>query len=113
MSDELIEVTVGRVPLKVPAVIDVATTLRVAEEVNARLKEVEGRGGRIDTYAFSLLTAMSFAAELEKTRRTLAAERKENAREREQETRDLLAVLTTIREGLRAILEKAQETIAE
>ena len=97
MKRKFIEVVVGRVPLNVPIVIDKKTTLEIADEVNARLERIEDESGRIDTRAFALLAAISFAAELEQVQR-----------ERKDETREILLKLDEICDALEAALDEYQ-----
>ena len=42
---------------------DEATTLKIAEEISKRFTEIEENSARIDTLAFALFTAFSYATE--------------------------------------------------
>jgi cell division protein ZapA (FtsZ GTPase activity inhibitor) len=99
----LVDVVLGRMRLKVPMIVDQETTLRIAQKVNARLEEVEKQSDRVDSHAFALIAAMSFAAELEEVQKTLAAERKMSMEERTQETKEFFVELDKITETLRRI----------
>jgi cell division protein ZapA (FtsZ GTPase activity inhibitor) len=58
-------VTIGNARLTVPVVRDIPTTQRLAAKVTERLRDIEKRSSRIDTVAFALEAAFSFAADLE------------------------------------------------
>lgn len=58
-------VTIGNVQLTVPVVRDIPTTQRLAARVAERLQDIEKRSSRVNTVAFALEAAFSFAAELE------------------------------------------------
>lgn len=109
MNDKLIEVTVGRVRLKVPVMHDKNTTLRMARAVNARLEEIEKRSPSIDSHAFALEAAMSFAAELEQASHEFDAEKAGLIEQQNQDTRDILIALNKISEGLENLLETIQD----
>ena len=59
------EVIIAGRKLDAPVYEDKETTSRIVKRVNKRLKEIEKGSKRIDTQAFALLSAVSFAAELE------------------------------------------------
>lgn len=60
-----IQVRIGGKTLKVPVYRDRRTTLRIVKRLNERLAEIEKESPRIDTQAFALEAALSFAAELD------------------------------------------------
>lgn len=68
MSPAQIEVKLGGICLSVPVYRDPHTTHRLVAEVNQRLKEIEKKSKRIDTQAFALQAALSFAAALDKAK---------------------------------------------
>ena len=113
MSDELMEVVVGRVRIKVPVIQDKNTTLRVARAVDARLEAIEKRSPSIDSHAFALEAAMSFAAELEQARLDAANEESISREEQDQDNKEMLVALTKIHDGLKAVLETLEETQAD
>ena len=91
-----IKVQLGRFPLEVPVLDDPQTTLELVEQVNERLKEIENQGGRVDTTAYALKTALSFAADLRRSEQ-----------ERAGETKDILVALDAISDALCGILNAA------
>lgn len=86
--------------LKIPMIVDQETTLRIAQKVNARLEEVEKDSDRVDSHAFALIAAMSFAAELEEVQNALAAERKRQVEQQVQYDKDFFVELDRIAEAL-------------
>jgi len=109
MNDETIEAVVGGMRLRVPVIVDAETTQSVVDRVNERLKQIQSQSTRIDTYAFSVLAAVSFAGEVEElTRRSENAQRQAD-KERDQETRELLSALGDINKALRNVLRKVRE----
>jgi cell division protein ZapA (FtsZ GTPase activity inhibitor) len=114
---DLMEATLGHMHLKVPILVDRDTTQRIAAKVNARLAEIERNSERVDTQAFALLAAMSFAMEAEQTRLVsaaqveeaqdaLAGERQTLREESQRETRDVLVELDRIAESLKTLPKK-------
>ena len=102
MADSL-EVTVGRMTFRIPVKGDPDRTLRAVEAVNIRLRDIEENAPRIDDLLFALLTAVSFAEELEQERDAISLERKHLETERQQDTRDFLVALDKISEDLNGI----------
>lgn len=98
MSDEFVQARVAKVNLRLPVYRDKQTTLAIADEVSARVAEMEAQAGRIDSQAFALQAAFAYAAEL-------YAEKAD----READTRDLLKVLDRIAGQLKLLLEKAED----
>lgn len=94
MSGEFIQARVAKVNLRLPLYRDAATTLAIADEVTAKVAELEAEAGRIDSQAFALQAAYAFAVAL----------RQEKAA-REEDNRDLLKALDRIAEQLRRMLE--------
>lgn len=105
MSPETVEVTIGRIKMHVPMVIDEATTLRVAERVNDRLESYPMQGGKIDDLSFALRAAFEFAADFERVSRKRAEEGLRLKQEVEDDTAEIAAALDEILESLRGILE--------
>jgi cell division protein ZapA (FtsZ GTPase activity inhibitor) len=64
MKNPTVQVKIGGKTVSVPIYRDEATTLRIVEKVNRRLQEIEEESPRIDTQAFALQTAFSFAADV-------------------------------------------------
>ncbi len=91
------EVKIGRVSLQIPVYGTEDATLRIVHELNERLKRVEAESDRIDTQAFALKVAASFAAEADDLRE-----------QADQEKRELLLALHRVSESLRALLRQAQ-----
>jgi cell division protein ZapA (FtsZ GTPase activity inhibitor) len=110
MRENLVEVKLGRTKLKVPIVVDAETTHRVAEAVNERMRQIEAGSGRVDSYDFALLAAMSFASELERLLR-------ENAETQEQadaadaaDERELFVALSKINDAIKSALVDFRST---
>ncbi len=78
--------------VNVPVFEDVHTTRELAKRVSQRIAEVEMVADRIDTQAFALITAMSFAHESV----TLA-------KEQESDTEELLRRLDDLSKRLRTL----------
>ena len=100
MKIPLVEIVVGRIRMKAPLIGDEATTKQIAEQVNARLQEIEGQSDRLDSLEFALLAAMSFAAELEMGKRAVAEERAQLAESSAEATKELFGQLETIAQAL-------------
>ncbi len=64
MKTPSLQVKMGGKTVTVPIVKNEETTLRIVERVNQRLQDIEESSPRIDTQAFALQTAYSFAVEL-------------------------------------------------
>ncbi|GMV91548.1 MAG: hypothetical protein AMXMBFR82_13260 [Candidatus Hydrogenedentota bacterium] len=64
MKNPTLQVKMGGKTVTVPVYRDEATTLRIVGRVNQRLGEIEESSPRIDTQAFALQTAYTFAVEL-------------------------------------------------
>jgi cell division protein ZapA (FtsZ GTPase activity inhibitor) len=100
MKPTLIEVMLGRIRMKVPVIVDEATTLRAVDAVNARLDEIEKQSQRVDTFEFALLASLSFAGELEQTKHSVAAEREQLAESSSEDTKSFFKELDKIAEAL-------------
>ncbi len=94
MSEDFIQARVAKVNLRLPIYRDRQTTLTIADEVTARVAEMEAEAGRIDSQAFALQAAFAYAAELH-------AEKAE----RDADTRELLKVLDRIAGQLARLLK--------
>ena len=108
MKPNSIEVKIGRFPLNVPIVINEQTTLELVDKVNARLEQVEQESTIIDTHAFALIAAMSFAAELQQAKTSFAEQLEQVERERTEDTREILLALDAIYDMLRDALTEHQ-----
>ena len=64
MIEERTRVRIAGKSITVPVYHDRRTTLRLIKLVDDRIKEIEKASDRIDTQAFALEAALSFAAEL-------------------------------------------------
>lgn len=93
--EEFVQARIAKVNLRLPIYRDRQTTLAIAEEVSARVAEMEEEAGRIDSQAFALQAAFAYAAELH-------AEKAE----RETDNRELLKVLDRIAGQLARMLEE-------
>ena len=93
-----VTVTIGGIPLRVPVSDTPDHTRALAELVNRKLHEIEAQSTRIDTQAFALLTAMSFAAELSTLKHQQA-----------QDEREILLALSSILDNIREILEQVDQ----
>ncbi len=88
---------VGRYTLDIPICENEETTIRIVQQVNECLQKIEDESDRVDSMAYALKAAVSFAAELHKAEA-----------ERANETKEILLALDAISEALRAILQNAQ-----
>ncbi len=95
MSPENTEIMLGRLKLKVPVYKSAEFTQKIADEVTKRLQEIESQSDRIDTQAFALSAAMSYAIEVAKARD-----------EASSDTRQMLLALNRISEALRDLLKE-------
>ncbi len=64
MIEERTKVRIAGKSITVPVYRDRRTTLRLVKLLDERIKEIEKASDRIDTQAFALQAALSFAAEL-------------------------------------------------
>lgn len=74
MNAARIRVELGGKSIQVPVYKDRETTLALVRRVNERLAEIERDSDRIDTQAFALQAAVSFAAELQAAEQDIEAE---------------------------------------
>ena len=72
-----VDVKIGNRTFSVPRYKDNDTTYHLAKLLQDRIKEIEANSPRIDTQAFAIEAAMSFANDLLETEETLEAETKE------------------------------------
>ena len=70
MIEERTKVRIAGKTITVPVYHDRRTTLRLVKLVDDRIKEIEKANDRIDTQAFALEAALSFAAELAEAEKT-------------------------------------------
>lgn len=101
MKSETTEVTVGRMRIRVPTVVDEETTQRIAEQVNTRLQEIDSKSARIDSLQSALAAAMSFAAELETVRLDAAEEHEQSVSDHADEQREFFQALHRIADAIR------------
>ena len=64
MIEKDINARIAGKSIKVPIYRDRRTTLKLIQRLNSRIQEIEKNSDRIDTQAFALQAALSFAAEL-------------------------------------------------
>lgn len=95
MSEDFVQARVAKVNLRLPIYRDRQTTLSIADEVTARVAEMEAEAGRIDSQAFALQAAFAYAAELHAEKAA-----------RDVDTRELLKVLDRIAGQLARLLEE-------
>lgn len=95
MSGEYVQARVAKVNLRLPLYRDAATTLAIADEVTAKVAELEAEAGRIDSQAFALQAAYAFAVALH-----------EEKAGREDDNKALLKALDRIAGQLRCMLEE-------
>ncbi len=76
MSPARVRVKLAGKTIEVPVYGDSHATQQLAARVNARIKEIEERSGRIDTQAFALEAALAFAAELKAVQEAADGDRK-------------------------------------
>lgn len=93
MTNQTIRTRIAGTVLDLPLVEDEAYTAQIADKVTERFREIEAASPRIDTQAFALQAAFSFAAELER----LTADR-------EEETRELVHALARLAGRLEALI---------
>ena len=86
--------TVAGVTLDLPVYKDPETTEKIAQQVTARIKEIEEVSQRIDTQAFALTAAVMFAAEV--------AQQKEEC---DHDAADVVKALSAILARLEDIVE--------
>ena len=103
------KVTIGKLPMSVPTVVDDETTLGIAEQVNERLAEIEEESDRVDTTVFALKTAVSFASELKLARRDFAAQLRRIENDGREDTRGVLVALDAISESVRTALREYED----
>jgi NAD-dependent oxidoreductase involved in siderophore biosynthesis len=70
----LVRVTINRSVVEVPMVESPEVTDEIAEAVTRRLQEIEGEATRINTHAFALRAAHTFAADLHRCQTERARE---------------------------------------
>jgi cell division protein ZapA (FtsZ GTPase activity inhibitor) len=81
MSTPRIKAKLAGKSLEVPLYRDMRATQKLIERLNQRLKEIETSSGRIDTQAFALEAAYTFAAEAQRLLDDAEAERHETVKE--------------------------------
>lgn len=99
MTSELVRIEIAGVTITVPVYGDVMHTRRLAAEVTRRISQIEQQSTKVDTQAFALAAALSFAADLNKSQE-----------DRAQDTRALLRTLDKILTELRAILKSVDKS---
>ena len=95
MKPKEIELTLGRIRLHAPVYGSEGATRELAADVNRRLKEIEEKSQRIDTQAFALLAALSFAANVQDLKEA-----------QQEETASVLVTLDEFSESLDGLLEE-------
>lgn len=77
ISGPRIDVKIGGRTFSVPRLRDQDTTYHIAKLLQDRLKQIEAKSPRIDTQAFAIEAAMSFALDHLEAEETLDSETKE------------------------------------
>lgn len=90
-----VRIEVGGKTVHSPVFEDVHTTRELAKQVTERLKAIESESDRIDTQAFALTAAISFAHEASRLRN-----------EQEADTQDILKALDELTQRLRKLESK-------
>lgn len=75
--NETIQVRLGGVSLTVPLYQNEEDTQRLAKEINDRLKEIESKATRVDSQAFALRLAYSYALEIELLKKKVRVDQRE------------------------------------
>lgn len=99
MPPEVLTVTIGRTTVQVPVVDDEKTTLALVEAINDRIAGLEAHAKRIDSMAFALQAAFTFAADLHHAKRAHEAETREATLAMERVIQTLRDVLETAPDG--------------
>jgi cell division protein ZapA (FtsZ GTPase activity inhibitor) len=100
------KVRVAGVSIDAPVYGSAAQTEKLAERVTERMLEFEKKASRIDTQAFAILTALSFAAELHEQFDAADLERSEMKRDHQREVSDLVVQLEKVQAALRGLTEE-------
>lgn len=87
------------ITLTIPDHLHPETASRVLSELEARLTDIESKSTRIDTQAFALQTALSFALDAAEARK-----------DHDSDTREILLALDKISDQLRTLLDNIQDT---
>lgn len=98
MSQDFLEVRLGKVNLRVPVVDDPETTRRLASEITERLAAIEKASPRIDTQGFALRVAYEYAVQAHALQADI-----------EEATRQFLRALGEMNDRLTAILDAYEE----
>lgn len=100
------KVRVAGVSIEAPVFGSRAQTEKLAERVTERMREFEKKASRIDTQAFAILTALSFAAELHEQIDAADLELSEMKRDHQREVSNLVVQLGNVRTALRKLAEE-------
>lgn len=98
MSQDFLEVRLGKVSLQVPVVDNPETTRRIASEITERLAAIEKASPRIDTQGFALRVAYEYAAQAHALEGDVA-----------EATREFLRALGEMNDRLTGILDAYEE----
>jgi hypothetical protein len=96
MPPDRIKVTIARATLEVPIVDDEDTTRKLVEQINDRIAQYEAHAKRIDSVAFALQAAFSFAADLHRAKQLHT-----------EETKEVTLALERLLQTLKEVLETA------
>ena len=94
-NDNTIQVKLGGRTVDVPVYKDKDSTLTLVKKVNDRLKDIEAKSVRIDTQAYALEAALSFAMEA-----------MQHDDEKQENTRDLLVELDALEKELTRLIQE-------
>ncbi|MFP6597465.1 MAG: cell division protein ZapA [Candidatus Hydrogenedentota bacterium] len=92
ISGPRIEVKIGGRTFSVPRLKDENTTYHIAKLLQERLKQIEAKSSRIDTQAFAIEAAMSFALDHLVAEETL-----------DEETQEMMVALSELSKELQSI----------
>ncbi|MFP4171449.1 MAG: cell division protein ZapA [Candidatus Hydrogenedentota bacterium] len=95
MTNQTIRTRIAGTVLDLPVVEDEAHTTKIANKVTERFREIEAGSPRINTQAFALQAAFSFAAELDRL-----------STERDEETRELVHALADLAGRLETLIQR-------
>ena len=100
MTNQTIRTRIAGTVVELPLVRDEAYTAQIADKVTERFREIEAASSRINTQAFALQAAFSFAAELEHLNT-----------EREEEIRELVHALANLAGRLEDLIQRHETTV--
>jgi len=94
-----IEVRIANIPVRVPVYRDEATTRALAEELNARIQQLEQKARKIDTQAYALRVAYELLTAVVEQRAAAALEESALASSLERIAERLETIATVAAQG--------------